>query len=247
MRIGSLATTLCLLALWAAVSELGLVSPLFLPSPSAIVRELYLGIVSLVLVRDCLATAYRWIAGFLVGGVAGVVAGTAMGLSSRVYRQLEFPVEFMRAVPIVSMLPLFLVFFGIGDPSKLAASGWAAFLYALINALYGARNIRKSRLEMAACYRASRRQTLLIVVVPEMAPAVVAGLRVALSMSLVVVVATEMLLGTDVGLGRRIYDCVTIYRMGQAYSAIVLSGLLGYTANLIATRFERRVVHWQGR
>lgn len=234
------------LFLWFLATHFSLISPLFLPGPGVVAIEALRGISTGSLVSDATATSLRWIAGFLLGASLGLIAGTGMGLSKRLYAPLELPLEVLRAVPIVSILPLFLVLFGIGDRSKIAASAWAAFLYTLLNTVYGVRHARTVRLELARCYGATRWQTVRHVVIPDALPTLVAGLRIALSMSLVVVVATEMLLGTHSGLGRRIYDAVSVFDMPRAYAHVLASGILGYGANMIGVVAEKHLIHWRG-
>jgi NitT/TauT family transport system permease protein len=85
------------------------------------------------------------------------------------------------------------------------------------------------------------------IVLPESAPGIFAGLRVALSMSFVLIIVTEMFIGTTVGLGYRIINSQLVYRVPEMYAAIVLAGLTGYFANLSLLSVERRLLHWVGK
>ena len=174
-------------------------------------------------------------------------AGLLLGGSKRVYAWCEFLVDFFRSIPVTSLFPLFLFFFGIGDSCKFAIVAYAVALINLFNTMYGVRNSSKTRLLVAKVFRANRRQQILGVVIPEALPQIVVGLRLSLSSALVYVIVTEMFLGTTKGLGYRIYDANLRYEIADMYVGILIAGLLGYGANRMLAFVENRVVHWAGR
>jgi len=241
MLIGPVVLT----ALWFAVTHLGLIDRLLLPTPENVVRKLvYLAATGEVL-KDFAWTTARWLSGWALGIAIGVPLGLVMGASARVYASLEIVVDFFRSIPVMAMFPLFLVFLGIGDMSKIAISAWTTMLYVLINTLYGVRHGSEARRMVARVYRATWWQTFTKVIFPEALPHIFIGMRLSVSMSLVLAVAAEMVMGTTYGLGKRIFDAGLTYSLSEMYSFIIVAGALGYISNKVFVAVESRVVHWK--
>lgn len=233
-----------LLALWLGVTELALVDPLLLPRPLDVAKELYVLFASRGILVDIGSTAARWLSGLAIGASLGIPLGLLMGSSGRVYASLEVVVDFFRSIPVMAMFPLFMVFYGIGDRSKIAISAWTTVFYVVINTLYGVKHGNRLRRMVARVFRASPWQTFWKVVLPEALPHIFVGMRLSVSMSLVLVVASEMVMGTTTGLGKRIFDSGITYNMSEMYSTIILSGLLGYLSNKVFVIAEARLLHW---
>jgi len=233
--------------LWYVATELGLLDPLFLPSPIDTVKSLCSLAATGVIVTDIIGTLARLAIGFSIGGCVGIVLGLPTGYFNKLYSSLEILIDFFRSVPVASLFPLFLVFFGIGNPSKVATAAWASFFIVLVNTTYGVRNCKETRLLVAKGMKASKTQVFTKFILPDSLPQIVAGLRTALSIALIVVVVTEMFMGTKAGLGKRIYDASLTYETAELYASILVTGLLGYGLNKLFVLFESRVVHWSGK
>lgn len=234
-----------LIAVWLAVTHAGLIDLFFLPKPESVCLALWRLFASKSILPDIRSTTFRWLAGLAGGVLVGIPLGVLMGIQQRIYAALELVVDFFRSVPTMTLFPLFLVFFGIGDQAKIYIAAWATLLYVVVNTLYGVRQVKEGRLKVAKVLRATRWQTLTKVVIPDALPSIFVGLRIALSMSLVVVVASEMIMGGSTsGLGRRIFDSALIYRIPEMYALIVVTGLLGYISNKLFALAEARIVHW---
>lgn len=233
-----------MLVVWGIVSYGHMIDELFLPTPGAVSKALWEAVAVGSALPDVGMTMTRWLAGLGAGIVIGIPLGVGMGASQKVYALLEVVIDFFRSVPTISLFPLFLVFFGIGDLAKISIAAWATSLSVLINTLYGVRNVKEARVKVAKVLRANRWQILSKVIIPDALPSIVVGIRIALSMSLVVVVASEMIMGTTKGLGRRIFDAALIYEMPDMYAAIIVAGMLGYLSNKLFAVCENRFVHW---
>lgn len=170
-----------------------------------------------------------------------------MGYSDKVYGALEFLVDFFRSIPALALFPLFLLFLGIGDSAKIGVVVFACFFVVLINAMYGVKNANKTRIMASKTMGANNFDIFRKIIFWDALPDIVTGLRISLSMSLLVVIVTEMFLGTEVGLGHRIYDAHLIYRIPEMYASIIIVGLLGYFLNKIFVWVERRSIHWAGK
>ncbi len=237
-----------LLTAWFALTVTKIVSPLFLPAPLEVAQVLWDSLlVTGAFWPDVLLTLYRTLVSFALGALVGVALGLLLGMSAKVYAALEFLVDFFRSIPPGALFPLFLLAFGIGDEAKIAVATWACVLIVLVNTAHGVRHATKVRVMAARAFRPSDWKLFKDVYLYEAAPHIASGLRISLSLALIVVVVTEMFIGTTVGLGHRIIDAQLVYKTPDMYAAILLTGILGYLLNRILLYAEKRVVHWSGR
>ena len=128
----------------------------------------------------------------------------------------------------------------------VAVPVYGCFLVITVSSLYGVSNTPDIRRDVAAVLRLSSFQTFTTIVLPSALPQIVAGLRVAISLSLVLTIVVEMLMGTNSGLGRRIYQYHISFDSPEMYFCIILVGALGYGLNWLFVSIERSVVHWPG-
>lgn len=247
-RIEPILGFLLLAILWlVTVDVLKIVNPMLLPPLQDVLVRLGQLAVDGSLGHNFLATMMRWTYGFGLGATLGVVVGLALGVMPRLYRVLEGPIEFLRAMPVTAIFPLFLMVFGIGDASKIAMAFLPTFLLMLINASYGVAHASPERRCAAQVFGANRWQVFRYVVFFEALPQIFIGFRLALSLSLVVTVVSEMFIGTDTGLGQRIYDSYLTGSVTTLYAFLLVLGLVGYAINKISMAIEKRLVFWAGR
>ena len=235
---------LMVIALWFVISQLELINPILLPGPLETLGELFRLTASGLILDDLFATLSRTLGAFAIALVIGLPAGLALGKSERAYRSIEFIVDFFRSTPATAIFPLFLLLFGIGDYSKIAAAAFGAVLIIIFNTAYGVINSKKSRILAAKLMGATRWQMFKWIVSWESLPQTFVGLRNSISLTLVVIIVTEMFIGTTVGLGRMIIDSQLVYNIEAMYAAIIISGVLGYLLNYILLKSEKRLVHW---
>lgn len=236
-----------LLCLWQVISYFGLVSPLFLPRPLDVLIQLFNSIRGGTMLSDIWHTLYRVLIGFGIATIVGVPLGLLMGFSNKIYNALEFTVEFFRGIPTTALFPLFLLVFGIGDEAKFAVTAWGAGLVILINSMYGVHLSKELRVRVAKTMKIKDLELFSKVIFPEALPQIFSGFRVAISLSLVLVVVTEMFIGTEAGLGKRIIDAQLVYQTADMYAAIIMTGSIGLILNKIMMFVENRVVHWKGK
>lgn len=239
---------LILLATWQLVSSLKWVSPLFLPRP----WEVILYFKEVLFTTGTMwahigATLYRVVVGFFLATIIGVPLGLLMGYSNKIYNALEFTVEFFRGIPTTALFPLFLLVFGIGDQAKFAVTAWGAGLVILINSMYGVHLGKELRVRVAKTMKVKGFELFRKVIFPEALPQIFSGFRVAISLSLIIVIVTEMFIGTSVGLGKLIMDSQLVYRTADMYGAILMTGIIGFILNKLMMNTEKKVVHWKGK
>lgn len=240
-------------ALWAVLSTANnasvdpLVPKLFVATPAEVGTMLWQLVSSGAIVLDSYETLRRLLIGLLISVGIGVPLGLVMGYFARVYYSLEFFVDFLRSVPVAAIFPLFILVFGIGSPSIISAVTYACLLIITINTIYGVRSVKELRLMSATMFKLGKVATFTKVIVPEALPYMFAGLRIAVSYGMVIVIFSEMFIGTDAGLGRRIIDTQAVYKIAEMYAAIIVTGLIGYGLNKLAIVAEKRIIHWEGK
>jgi sulfonate transport system permease protein len=232
---------------WSVITSLMLVDAFLLPGPLAIVGALAHLVKSGHLLLDVSVTMGRVGLAFALATVIGLPLGLMLGCFERLYRMVEVPLDLLRSTPATALFPLSMLLFGVTDASKVLVAATTAGVLVVFQVAYGVLHGRPRRVLAARLMGASGWQIVRHVVVWEALPQAMVGLRSALSLSLVVIVVTEMFLGTSVGLGRRIIDAQITYEIPAMYAVILLTGVLGYACNLVFVCAERRFIHWTGR
>ena len=196
---------------------------------------------------DFVKTVYRTAASTAIAAVIAIPLGIVLGSSERLYRSLEFVIDFFRSTPASAMFPLFLVLFGVGDETKISVAAFGAALVILFNVAYGVMNARKTRMLAAKVMGASGLRVLFDVMLLESLPQTFVGLRNGVSLALVIIVVAEMFIGSQDGLGHSVFEAQQLFDMPRMYAAIFAAGALGYGLNLLFLLIERRFVHWSGK
>ena len=236
-----------LLLIWTIVVSLKLVSPLFVPHPLDVLNAAVQLFVNGEIYSDIGYTLFRTLIGFAIAAIIGIPIGLLMGYSERIYHSLEFVVEFFRSIPPTALFPLFLLFFGVGDQSKIALAAWSAGLVLVVNSMYGVHLSKELRIKAARTMNVKGLELFQKVIFPEALPQIFNGIRVAISLSLIIVVVAEMFVGTNFGLGNLIMDYQLVYRVPEMYAAIFLAGIVGFLLNKIVIHVEKRIIHWKGK
>jgi NitT/TauT family transport system permease protein len=236
-----------LLAIWGIATGARWVDPVLLPSPASTFKAFWKGMDGGPLGFDFVKTVYRTTMATAIASVIAIPIGIVLGSSERLYRSLEFVIDFFRSTPASAMFPLFLVLFGVGDETKISVAAFGAILVILFNVAYGVMNARKTRLLAAKVMGASRIRVLFDVMLLESLPQTFVGLRNGVSLALVVIVVAEMFIGSQDGLGHSVFEAQQLFDMPRMYAAIFAAGALGYGLNLLFLVIERRFVHWSGR
>jgi NitT/TauT family transport system permease protein len=236
-----------LILVWYVAVWVRLVDPVLLPTPEATLAALMNGMVGGKLGFDFWRTVERTAYAIAIAAVIAIPIGVALGSDERIYRSLEFVIDFFRSTPASAMFPLFLVIFGVGDMTKILVAAFGAALVILFNVAYGVMNARKTRLLAARVMGASRIRVLTDVMLLESLPQTFVGLRNGVSLALVIVVVAEMFIGSRDGLGHRVFEAQQLFEMPDMYAAIFAAGALGYGLNLLFLLVEKRFVHWSGK
>lgn len=236
-----------LLLIWWLVTNLNLVNPLFLSKPGETFIKFFQLIQTGKVLPDLWATFYRTLIGFGIATLIGVPIGIILGSSKKLYYSLELVIDFFRSLPATALFPLFLLVFGIGDAAKIAIGIFVCAWIIIVNSAYGVLHSPKTRMKLAQIFKATKLQIFKDITFFEALPQIFVGLRLSISIALIVVVVAEMFIGTKIGLGQRIFDAHLTYRTTELYAVILLAGLLGYILNKLFLLIEKRVLHWTGK
>lgn len=236
-----------LIVFWYVGIWVEIVDPVLLPSPAQAALAIWNGMVDGGLLADFLRTVERTTYSILIASVVSIPLGIFLGSSERLYRSVEFIIDFFRSTPASAVFPLFLVIFGVGDETKILVASFGAALVILFNVSYGVMNARKTRLLAAKVMGASKVRVLIDVMLLESMPQTFIGIRNGVSLALIIVIVAEMFIGSVDGLGHRIIDAQMLFEMPDMYAAIFVAGALGYGFNLLFLIIEQRFVHWSGK
>ncbi len=236
-----------LIIFWYIGVWVEIVDPVLLPTPAQSAVAIWNGLADGGLLNDFLRTVERTSYSIFIAAVIAIPLGIFLGSSEKLYRSVEFVIDFFRSTPASAVFPLFLVIFGVGDQTKIFVASFGAALVILFNVSYGVMNARKTRLLAAKVMGASKFRVLIDVVLLESLPQTFIGLRNGVSLALVIVIVAEMFIGSVDGLGHRIIDAQMLFEMPDMYAAIFVAGALGYGFNLLFLSIEQRFVHWSGK
>jgi NitT/TauT family transport system permease protein len=236
-----------LFALGAAVAveilaRLGLLSGYVSP-PSTIAVALFEGLRNGDITSQVGITLLTFAEGLALATVLATVIGVLMGAVPVVYDALRVVVEFLRPVPSVAMIPLAILFLGLGGPMRVAVITYAAFWPLLISTFYGVRAVDPVSLDTARNFGVSAFAMLYRVTLPSSLASISTGLRVSASIALVVTVTTELIAGNS-GIGFYVSQMEQANRLPPMYAGILLTGILGYLVNALFFTLERKVVFW---
>ncbi|NRQ38289.1 ABC transporter permease [Nonomuraea sp. NN258] len=182
----------------------------------------------------------RLLAGWALAGVIGVLLGIALGRSPLLFRFLDPVLQFGRALPPPALLPMFLALFATGARMQIATIACGIVWPVLINAADGARTVDQQHLDTAQVFRLSRRQRLLRVILPSAAPKIFAGLRLSLSLALILMVIAEFF--STEGIGFQLRAAQRAFDLPGMWGVIIVLGVLGYLLNQLFLALERRVL-----
>jgi ABC-type nitrate/sulfonate/bicarbonate transport system permease component len=235
---------LAIVALWQGAIELGWLNAVFLPSPWSIVLALHDLIVSGALARNLAASLSRIAVGWALGTSCGLAAGLAMGLFS-LARGIGLPVvSALFPIPKIALLPLFILWFGIGEPSKVAVIALGVFFPTVIATFSSVDNVPRSLIRMAQSFGVPFDAIIRKVVLPGALPGILAGFRISLSIALILVVAAEMI-GAQEGIGAFVLSAGNLMQTDQLMAGVATLSLLGLAFGLLLSVLERWLLRWR--
>ena len=243
-RLLYLASPIALLALWQVLLMLGIGDRRFVPAPSDIAWRYWELVMSGELARNTAITLYRVFAGFFIGSIPGIIVGLLMAMFRPVRIFFDPLIASLFPIPKIALMPLLLLAFGFGDASKIALVATAVFFPVIVNTYAGAANIDRIYWDVAKNYGASTYIMFTRVVFFGALPLIFAGLRIALAVSFVVLVAAEFV-ASKTGIGYLIWNSWELLQVDYMFVGIVVIGILGLITAVAFQEIERKLIPWK--
>jgi taurine transport system permease protein len=247
-RLLTIATVTGLIVAWFVLTHLGLVNPLFLPTPEAVwrafIKTLTVGYQGSLLGQHILASLERVLAGWALACVVGIPLGFLMGLSSKVKAVFDPIIEFYRPLPPLGLYTLIVLWLGIGEESKIALLFLAALPPISISATEAVTGIDKRYLTAVQSLGATRGQLLRHVILPACLPGICTGMRISLGFTYSVLVAAEIVAATA-GVGWMVWDAAKFLLSDVVIMGLIVLGLTGLLLDLLLRRLERALTPWR--
>jgi NitT/TauT family transport system permease protein len=235
-----------LLVIWEVVARLGLfVNPLFLPPFSKVLGVFGRIIINGELWRHFMISIRRSISGFALGVSVAVPLGLAIGWCKR-FGSIIYPLLMIfRNLPTLALLPLFVMFFGIGEVSKTALILWGVMWATLLNTISGVRSVDPQLIKASRSMGTKPLRLFATVILPASLPYIFAGMRISATTSILILIAAEMM-GANSGLGYALFFYQANFKTPEMYAYIIVMAFLGVTLNFALEAVEKRLFRWRG-
>jgi len=221
------------------------IAPIFLPAPSAIAVYLYRMIIDGSMPYNLGITLLRIFAGFLVAALSGILLGLLMGMSRFVARIADAWIAMLYPLPKISLIPLLIIWLGTGEAYKIVISAVTAFFPIVISTFAGIRQVDRSLMKTAMDLGASRRQVQLKVVIPAAIPSILAGLQLGMGVTIILVVAAEMIGGSSQGgMGYLLISAGQVMETEKVFASLVVLALAGAAIIKLQKWTDRLIAPW---
>ncbi|MDP3168553.1 MAG: ABC transporter permease [Hydrogenophaga sp.] len=241
---GSLLVLGAFIALWWAASTGGWVNRAFLPSPQATLESLVQGLASGDLAAYTWATLSRMFSGWLLASALGISLGALIGASARAREWIAPTLEFIRPLPASAVMPLAIALFGLSGNMVLAVVAFGAMWPVLLATLHGLAHVHPQLREVSRSLKLGHLNFVLKIGLPNAMPDILAGMRLSLTVSLIVSVVGEMI-ASQPGLGQAILLAARSFQASELFAGIVLLGAMGFVSNVLLALVERSLLRWQ--
>src|SRR6185369_15896911 len=243
-RGAALITFVVIIAVWEGIVRAGWVSPIFLPAPDAIVKALYDLIATGTLWQHLAPSLARIIVGWSVGTLFGLCAGFAIGVWS-LSRAVGIPiVSALFPIPKIALLPLLILWLGIGELSKVTTIALGVFFPTAIATFSAIDGVQRNLIRMAQSFNLPAVDVLRKIVLPGALPGILSGFRITASIALILLVSAEMI-GAEHGVGAFVLQAGNLMQTDQLLAGVVILSLLGLAIGTGLTRLEKWLLRWR--
>jgi ABC-type nitrate/sulfonate/bicarbonate transport system permease component len=242
---GSAAVALVLIGLWQLGADAGLISPVFFPGPDRSFGTLWEQLHEPEFWHAFVETLRRMALGFVSAALIGIAAGALIGLSRNLRDYVEPTLELIRPLPASAVIPVFVLLIGLNERMIISVIAFASLWPVLLGTVHGFKTVEPRLIEVSRLLHLSPLGLIFKIALPNAMPDIFAGLRLALTVSLILAVVTEMLSGVP-GLGHNIIMAARSFRSADLYAGIIVLGAIGYLTNIALERLERHVLRWRG-
>lgn len=241
---GSILVLGAFIALWWAASTSGWVNRAFLPTPQATLASLVQGLAGGDLAAYTWATLSRMFSGWALASALGIALGALIGSSERAREWIAPTLEFIRPLPASAVMPLAIALFGLSGGMVLAVVAFGAMWPVLLATLHGLANVHKQLREVSRSLELSHLAFVLKIGLPNAMPDILSGMRLSMTVSLIVSVVGEMI-ASQSGLGQAILLAARSFQASDLFAGIVLLGAMGFMSNVLLAVAEKSLLRWQ--
>ena len=246
----SLASIAGIIFIWWLATTLGWVKPLFLPGPGAVLRKFLdvwqNGFTNTPFLEHIAVSAARVFGAFLLACLIGIPLGLAMGMSPLIRGIFDPPIEFYRPIPPLAYLPLMIIWFGIGETSKVMLIFLSVLAPVALGARSGVKSAAIEQIHAAYSFGATRWQVMRHVILPSALPEILTAMRIGIGFGWTTLVAAEMVAATE-GLGYMVLSASQFLQTSTVIMGIIVIAAIAYAFDLLMRFIERKVVPWKGR
>ena len=229
---------------WQLVADFQLVSPVFLPSPARAWQALVNGFYADNIGGQTVATIERMIYGWLLSSVVGVALGALIGSSRRAQAYLGPTLEFIRPLPASAVAPVAIAFLGLSNAMVLGVIVFGTLWPMLLATVHGFASVSPRLREVARILKLSPLEIIWKIALPTAMPDILAGMRLGLTVALILTIVGEMLTSQD-GLGRLILLASRSFQAPELYAGVILLGLIGLGSNLLLSLLDKWLLRWR--
>lgn len=233
-----------LLLIWELVCRMNIVPPLFLPAPTAIVTAGWELISSGELMKNLLASLYRIGWGYLLGATVGIIIGLILGFSKWADAIFTPIVYSIYPIPKIALLPLIILWFGIGELPKVAIIALGVFFPVLINTFSGVKSVDQILIKAAVTFGSNHFNVIRKVILPGALPTIFAGLKLAAGTALLLLVSAEMI-AAQYGIGAMVLHYGNLMITNKLMVGVLLLSFLGLLFNRVLQWLERKLIPWK--
>jgi NitT/TauT family transport system permease protein len=232
------------LAIWEIAPRTGIVNANFLPPFSVAVKTLFSLLSSGELIKHILISLRRSVVGFALGFGFAIPFGILIGSFKKLEYYVDPLIQALRQTSTMALLPVFLLLFGIKEPSKYAIVFWGVWAPILLSTINGVKGVDFMLIKAAKSMGASQLVIFTRVIAPSAVPSIMTGLRLAATTSILILTAAEMM-GASSGLGFLLYDAQMKYLVPKMFAVILTMSVIGITVNYCLVVLEKRVTRWK--
>ena len=242
--VASVVVAALFVELWQQVADHRLVSPVFLPGPDKAWAALLRGFARGTLTANLVGTVERMVLGWLIASVVGIALGAAIGTSPALKIYLQPLLEFLRPLPASALIPVAIAVLGLSDGMVLAVVAFGSLWPVLLATIHGFASVEPRLYEVARALQLSRAATITRIALPSASPDILAGMRLGLTVALILAVVCEMLAARE-GLGNWILLSARSFRAPDLYAGVIVLGALGYLSSVLLAGIEARLLAWR--
>ncbi len=236
---------IALIIIWIIISKLNIYSAYILPSPTKIINVFYTEILNGSLIKNTYISLLRVFIGFSISFILAFIFGIMFGIKENIFQYFENILEFIRNIPPISLIPLLILWFGIGEKSKIIIISLATFFPMFINIRYGIKNADKKLIEVGKSLGFSKVKIFFSIIMPHSIPNILSGMKIGIGYGFRAIVGAELVAASS-GLGFMILDAQQLSRSDKAIVGIITIGIVGFLCDYLFSLLIRKISYYKG-